>query len=362
MINPVKRLRVIVCGTTFGRIYLRGIAQLADKFELVGIFARGSSNAKDCAHQYNVPLYNKVEQLPHDEIDVACVVIRSAIVGGQGTSLAKKLLMKGIHVIQEHPVHHDELVECLKSGQQSNCHYSLNSFYPDLEPVHLFIKSAKQALQQREAIYVDAACSIVVLYPLIDILGQMLGRFRPWSFSSLTGDLKSTPLTSLSGQIGGVPLTLRVQNQINSNDPDNSSYLLHRIELCTSGGSLILVDTHGPVLWNHYMHVPRRKDGVLDMFGSDSLLDLSTIELLESFRKNSFKTVFTQLWPESIKTALCRFREKIISGTNDAHSNQYQLTACRVWQEIGQKLGPAQIISPENRHPLVLEKNLHVKT
>lgn len=354
MTNPKQRLRVVVCGTTFGRIYLSGIAQLAEEFELVGILARGSDNAKACARQYNVPLYNDVNELPHNEIDVACVVIRSAVIGGLGTTVANKLLMKGIHVIQEHPVHHDELVECLRNARQSNCHYCINSFYPDVEPVHRFIVTARQALQQREAVYIDAACSIIVLYPLVDILGQFLGGFRHWSFSAATDGSKSMPLTSLCGQIGGVPLTLRVQNQMDPDDPDNSANLLHRIELCTNGGSLILTDTHGPVLWNHCMHVPRRKDGVLDMFGSAPILDLPTTELIEPLKKNSFKTVFTHLWPESIKTALCRFRQKIVSGENDTRSNQYQLTACRVWQDIGQELGPAQIISSKNPQPLVL--------
>ncbi len=45
MIKAEQRLRVVVCGTTFGRVYLRGIAQLPEEFELVGILARGSDNA-----------------------------------------------------------------------------------------------------------------------------------------------------------------------------------------------------------------------------------------------------------------------------------------------------------------------------
>ena len=354
MINPAQRLRVVVCGTTFGRIYLSGIAQLPNEFELVGILARGSEHAATCARQYNVPLYTDVNQLPHDEVDVACVVVRSAVVGGQGTKLANDLLTRGIHVMQEHPVHHEELVECLRSARQSNCHYYLNSFYPDIAPVRHFILTARQALQQSEAVYIDAACSIIVLFPFVDILGQSLGGFRPWSFQAAINCSKTEPLTSLCGQIGGVPLTIRVQNQMDPDDPDNSAYFLHRIELCTNNGSLMLTDTHGLVLWNPRMHVSRRKDGVLDIYGSDSNLNLPVTELVQPLEKRPLKTIFNHLWPESIKRTLHRFWQTIVSGERDKYLNQYQLTACRVWQDIGNKLGLPETISSQNVYPLAL--------
>ena len=354
MIKAEQRLRVVVCGTTFGRVYLRGIAQLPEEFELVGILARGSDQAANCAQRYNVPLYTDVNQLPSDGVDVACVVVRSTVVGGQGTKLANDLLVRGIHVMQEHPVHHDELAKCLRTARQSACQYRLNSFYPDIEPVRRFILTARQVLQQSEAIYIDAACSIHVLFPLVDILGQSLGGFRPWSFLPTTNCSKTEPLSSLCGQIGGVFITLRVQNQMDPCDPDNSTQLLHRIVLCTNNGSLTLTDTHGLVLWTPRMHVARRKDGVLDLYGSDSLLNLPITELVEPLQKRSLKTVFTHLWPESIERALCRLRQTILSGKDDKHLDQYQLTACRVWQDIGQQLGPAQIISPQDPQPLAL--------
>ena len=38
--NP-RRLRVLVCGTTFGQAYLNGLAAAPAHFELAGILARG---------------------------------------------------------------------------------------------------------------------------------------------------------------------------------------------------------------------------------------------------------------------------------------------------------------------------------
>ena len=66
--NP-RRLRVLVCGTTFGQAYLNGLAAAPAHFELAGILARGGPFARACAESRGVPFYTGVEQLP-DGIDV----------------------------------------------------------------------------------------------------------------------------------------------------------------------------------------------------------------------------------------------------------------------------------------------------
>lgn len=47
-----------------------------------------------------------LNEVSKKDFDMACVVIRSTAVGGKGTEIAGALLEKGIHVIQEHPVHY----------------------------------------------------------------------------------------------------------------------------------------------------------------------------------------------------------------------------------------------------------------
>lgn len=353
--NTEKHFRVVVCGTTFGRIYMNAISRLPDKFVLVGILARGSNNSAECAQKFNVPLYTSVDQLPFDDIDAACVVVRSSVVGGQGTKIAIELLHRGIHVIQEQPVHLDELVACMQLARKSDCCYYLNSFYHDIEPVRQFICTAQKALQNSEAIYIDAACSIIVLFPLLDILGRFLGGFRPWSFQCERDCFKKKSLVSICGYISGVPLTMRVQNQIDPDDPDNSACFLHRIELCTNSGSLILTDTHGAVLWNPRMYVPFDKNGVLDMYGTDSDLDLSITELVRPFDSIPINAIFNTLWPESIQRTLQRFWQSSVSERCDPQLNQYLLTLCKVWQDIGREIGPPEIISTEKIRPLRLD-------
>ena len=88
----VKKLRVIVCGSTFGQYYIRALQTVPDEFEVVGLLANGSNRSKLCADFYHVPLYTQIEDIP--EVDIACVVIRSRAVGGSGTDIAEYFLNK----------------------------------------------------------------------------------------------------------------------------------------------------------------------------------------------------------------------------------------------------------------------------
>ena len=67
----VKKLRVIVCGSTFGQYYIRALQTVPDEFEVVGLLANGSNRSKLCADFYHVPLYTQIEDIP--EVDIACV-------------------------------------------------------------------------------------------------------------------------------------------------------------------------------------------------------------------------------------------------------------------------------------------------
>ena len=40
-----KPLKVLVCGTNFGRVYLKGLERCGNKFKIAGIFSHGKRNA-----------------------------------------------------------------------------------------------------------------------------------------------------------------------------------------------------------------------------------------------------------------------------------------------------------------------------
>ncbi|ACV63454.1 thiazolinyl imide reductase [Desulfofarcimen acetoxidans DSM 771] len=349
-----RPLRVVVCGTTFGRIYLDAIKQLSKEYKLVGIVARGSEQAGRCAQEYGIPLYTDVNRLTKEETDAACVVVRSTVVGGQGSYLANNLLMKGVHVLQEHPIHYDDLAECFRNARQHSCCYYLNSFYPDLVTVYSFIETALKVLKNSKLNYIEASCSLQVLFPLVDILGKVLGGFRPWSFASVSKSTAEDPFSTVIGQIKDLPVTLRIQNQINPADPDNNTHLLHRIVIGTDSGNLIMTDSHGIVLWCPNMYVPRTEDGVLDIYGTSSFLSLPVMEEVVSLKNKTFQSIFTEVWPSAMKRTLQRFRNIIMSGKNNSSLSQYMLTACQVWQDISNQLGPVQIISGNQLKPITL--------
>lgn len=105
------KIKTLVCGSTFGQFYLEALKRRSDDFEVAGILSQGSERSKKCVQYYELPMFESVDQLPPD-IDFACVVLRSAMMGGEGTNLSLQLLEKGIHVIQEQPVHQDDISKC----------------------------------------------------------------------------------------------------------------------------------------------------------------------------------------------------------------------------------------------------------
>ena len=116
-----KKIRVIVNGVGFGQFYLRALEELKEEYELVGILSRGSEWSKKCAYKYEVPLYTDVDEITKDMVDLVCVVVKSTVVGGAGSSIVEKILEKGINVIQEHPVHQEDYIKFIKMAQKNNC-------------------------------------------------------------------------------------------------------------------------------------------------------------------------------------------------------------------------------------------------
>ncbi|MCZ6145127.1 Gfo/Idh/MocA family oxidoreductase, partial [Escherichia coli] len=57
---------------------------------------------------FGIPLYTSPEQITRMP-DIACIVVRSTVAGGTGTQLARHFLTRGVHVIQEHPLHPDDI-------------------------------------------------------------------------------------------------------------------------------------------------------------------------------------------------------------------------------------------------------------
>ncbi|WP_437982002.1 Gfo/Idh/MocA family oxidoreductase [Sorangium sp. So ce117] len=357
-----KKKRVVVAGTAFGRIYLDAVASAQESFTLAGVLGRGSEFSRKCAERYGAPLYTRVEDIPGD-IDIVCVVVRSGATGGPGSDLARTLLERGIHVLQEHPVHAAEITACLKAAKRGGAAYAVNTLYPNVRPIRQFLAAAEYIRKRQRIQFIDAACNSQVAYPLLDVIGRAAGDLRPWSFSECAprggrpSPAEGQPFQSLSATLGGVPVTLRVQNQVHPEDPDNHSLLMHRISLGCDAGVLTLADTHGPVLWNPRMHSPRDPTGRLIMSGpgTDRLAVESTL-ILGDQHTRSYHDVFARTWPDAVVVALHDLCGDIADPPRRIRSGQWALGVSLAWRDLTERIGMPELIRPETPEPLPVDE------
>jgi len=353
-VNTSTPFRVLVCGTNFGRFYAEAVHRRPG-YAPAGILSRGSAASRACAERLGVPHYTDVADLPAG-IDAACVAVSSAISGGQGTELARALMDRGIHVLQEHPVHLTELTDNLTHARRRGVQYRLNTHYPHVAPVRDFVDAARRLVAQQRPLFVDAATPVHLMHPLVDILGRAMGTLRPWRFADpapLPADIGPQPVRSLHGMLAGVPLTLRVHHQLDPSDRDNHALHWHRISIGTEGGVLTLADTHGPVLWSPRLHVGRDADRrfVLDGPGTGHL-GLGTTAVVGT--TGTFRTVFSDLWPEAVGHALDGLRAAVEQGGDALRAGQYDLAVCRIWTDLAARLGPPDIVRPATPRPLAV--------
>ncbi|GAA4975495.1 Gfo/Idh/MocA family oxidoreductase [Streptomyces hyderabadensis] len=346
--------RVLVCGTNFGRFYAEA-AHRRPGYQLAGLLSRGSAASRAYAQRLGVPHYTDTGDLPAG-IDAACVAVSSSISGGRGTDLARALMDRGIHVLQEHPVHLTELTDNLTHARRRGVQYRLNTHYPHVAPVRDFVDAARRLVAQQQPLFVDAATPVHLMHPLVDILGRALGTLRPWRFADpapLPAEIGPQPFRSLHGMLAGVPLTLRVHHQLDPSDRDNHALHWHRISLGTEGGVLTLADTHGPVLWSPRLHVGRDADRrfVLDGPGTGRL-GLGTTAVVGT--TGTFRTVFSDLWPQAVGGALDGLRDAVEQDGDALRAGQYDLAVCRIWTDLAARLGPPEIVRPATPRPLAL--------
>ncbi len=332
-----KKVRTLVCGSTFGQFYLEALQTLPEEFELVGLLARGSERSVKCAAYYGINLYLEADQLPAD-IDLACVVLRSGVMGGKGTDLSLRFLERGIHVMQEQPVHHQDVAAFLRAARRQNVLFQTGDLYIQLPAVRRFIACAHALLKRQNALYIDAAFASQVSYPMMHIFMEALPSIRPWKTGTVSRD--GGPFHVMTGTLGKIPAILRVHNEVDPADPDNYLHLLHRITLGFEGGSLSLIDTHGPVIWQPRLHIPDNLYTFGDFSGADPThLRENSIEILGPSTPENYKDILTKQWPRAIARDLSAMREELLGGTGAAMRAQRELLCSGQWQEMTAALG-----------------------
>jgi thiazolinyl imide reductase len=324
--------RVVVCGTTFGQSYLAAVAALPE-FELAGILGSGSERSAKTAARFGVPLWTDIDQAA--EVDLACVVVRSSVMGGSGSELARDLLARKIHVVQEQPIHHDDLTESLRVAHQHGARFRMGDLYAQLPAVRSWARAARRVGQK--PVYLEASCAVQVSFPLLHVLGEALGTIRPWRVAKVA---TSGPFTVVTGEIGGVPVVLRVQNEITPEDPDNHMHLLIRATIGFDGGSLALHDAHGPVSWTPRLHIPEAARTSFDF--SAAHLDHGTTALSGSCE--NYREFLETLLPQAIGRDLRALLTE--------RPEQYHLALCQMWRDLTSELGYASILAEAAHCPV----------
>ncbi|SON60302.1 hypothetical protein MSIMFI_01796 [Mycobacterium simulans] len=323
------RPTAVVVGTTFGAVYAEALAALHSPVELVGLVSSGSTASAELADRLGVPLRTGLDSLP--PVDIAFVVVRAGVVGGEGTQICEQLLTRGIHVMQEQPVHADEILSLLRVAKANAALYTVNDFYSRVAPMRQFIGAA-QALDKRARIrYVHARSAIHVAYPLFTILSSVVGPLTP---ARITVP-QHTHSSFVAGRIvlGDVTVDLLIQNELCASDPDNHARLLHTITVGSDAGELVLAHTHGSTRWH-----PRPR-------AEAALADVPIVEPVGLEFEATTAQVRNQLWPDAIRLAAADFLNSIDHARTPI--SQRFIRATRLWSDFTSAMGPATLIDPQ---------------
>ncbi|WP_035242669.1 bifunctional Gfo/Idh/MocA family oxidoreductase/class I SAM-dependent methyltransferase [Desulfobacter vibrioformis] len=347
-----KKLKIIVCGTRFGQFYTEAIKQ-SGEFEFAGILSQGSAKSQKLAQAHGVKIYTDPAQLPPD-IDLACVVIRTGVLGGDGTQIAIRLMEKGIHVLLEQPVHQKDLALCYKTARQNKVFFVLGDLYVELPSVKTFITLSQGVIKHQFPLYMNIDLSTLVSFPLVHILAKALPTLRPWKVEqTIKGDI---PFQVISMTIGKIPVVIRAHNQVDTRISDSYLHLMHRISLGVGGGCLSLVDTHGPVIWQPRMIFPDHDDFILEELSerpSVEMLDEST-RIIGPPQYPTYQEVLTRIWPGAIVKDIKRLAGLACGITPESQMAQFgqqEMLCSQLWREISNALGyPNSYENPDREY------------
>lgn len=355
------RIRVVVCGVTFGRIYIDAILKLKRKYKLVGLVAKGSDLAREYARRLEVPLFTEVESVNKEDVDLACVVIRSGAVGGKGTEIALELLAKGINVIQEQPIRLEEISKCIRMANKTHSIYYLNCFYSDVITTQKLLHIVQLLRGHTTIRHIEATTSIHVLFPMIDILGKITNGFRPWNFKKICEIEGPCSYTIWNGKIKDISIMIKIYNEMDFKNPDNYMRAFHRFIIECDSGSLIMDDTHGNISWRPMLYMKRQenKEFIID---DNCYGEIPISEKIFEAKNYCAKDIFEFFWPQALVNMLLYIHE-IIKNTNERINTQYIISVCEIWEEIGGNTRSLPVCNSERLEPLqirnIVEEGLY---
>lgn len=361
------RPRALVVGSTFGSHYVRALTHPNSPITLAGLVGRGSARSQQLAAEVGVPFYplpdapTMEESIAHadlPDVEMACVVVRSAISGGPGDDMVNAFLKRGITVVQEHPVHTTSVIDHLftarnaRNGTAGNSggtarngsapYYALNSFYLNLPPVQNFLHCVQQVRQQSQVKAIEVRASIHVLYPVLDIVAHLIPGALPRLILQQPVQIVQHPahpeVVNVSIDWGGTPVDIRLYNRIAPSDPDNHAQPLFACVMETADGELSLDHVHAPTRWQPRSH---SVDGRVTADGNQ--LSCRIVGDPACAQECTADQIFHELWPQGVQRKL---RQVWAVTTQEQVFGQKDLGVVQLWQDIvGQLPAPVPIDS-----------------
>lgn len=337
--------KAIVCGTRFGQFYIEALINMPD-VDVVGILASGSYRSRRCANHYNLKLYQTVETLP-DDIDFACVIVKSEIMGGAGVKIAQKLMEKGIDVIFEQPININEVVQCFQISQKYNKKFALGNLYTKLPAVENFITNAQILIEETDPLFINVDFATQVSYPLMEILDRIIPLD---SATTVKGKIiNANPFQVVIVEENGLEIVYRGHNEVDYKEADGYLHLFFQICIGFPGGRLILIDPHGPVIWQPRVRFPK-EDLIPFSLKSNAPESMKESNVYYLYDVNdSQQKIFTEIWPDTIREDIEEFFNLICceDKKSEAKRIQKQLLRCRKWRDLMYHFG----------YPMIIEKN-----
>lgn len=332
--------KVVICGSTFGSMYVEAIKHIPN-IELIGILSTGSNRSKQLAIKENIKIFTKVDQIP-DDISIGIVAIKSSILGGHGTEIAKSLLNKKINVIQEHPLSSGEIIECYKLSIQNGVKYKIGDLYSRLDSVKTFIKTANLLNNLENIEHISVLTSSQGLYSLISILAKAVNDFGDFQISN-KGEANKYPFANIIGKINNTTVHIQIHNEVDDKHPNDNMHILHRVIFFYESGRLELNDTFGSVIWRSRMNILNFNDTLDDSKNSDVcyvVCDEKEIDYSELMNIN---------YPIAIAEDIISFIDCINSKDNSINAQKDFLVSDK-WSECTKISGFPKSINYELKH------------
>ncbi|MCW6702340.1 Gfo/Idh/MocA family oxidoreductase [Anaerococcus sp. NML200537] len=319
----MKKINTIVCGTTFGEFYIKALKELKDDFELCGILCNGSERSKRISEKYNIPYYLNIKDIPIN-IDLACVILRTEGVGGNGTDVCMSLLSHGINVIQEQPVFKEHLEKCYKQAIKNDSVYMTANLYSNFENIRKFIKYARKLNIMSELEYINVTFSTQLAYIAFDLI----------SMSGLTGSLKidndikskfAGPFKIVSGLWGNIPIVIEFNDVINPTHPDYNMQLMYSLNYYYKAGLLSLDDAFGNVFWRPRSYVSNDKE-------NESLNNELIYKSLFKQEEITYKDFYNNSWVKAIEDELVKIKNEVDGGILNRERANREFNTAHRWK------------------------------